>query len=244
MRQIIKLFGFTLLVMLAGSTLHAQNDSLHSAKKPGRILGVFDGDTGEPIADAEVMDLFVEAVARTETHGLVELSHFESRNDSVAVRVRKVGYTDTAFVVMVGLADTIPVQISLHKLAQALAVVTTNASTNTMFARQMQDMEDRRKIGLGRYLVSDELKKYQDQRITDILIEHGMTKEAGCRGSAKYLINGDPTTSPAMAALLLQDTGENIQAVEYYSPAQIPSQYGGTSAGKVCSLIILWTHRL
>lgn len=243
MRRAIRLCIVALSAMLVASSLHAQKDSLQTPRKPGRILGVFDAETGEPIADAEVTDLFVDAIARTEKHGLVELSHFQSRNDSVAVRIRKVGYADTALVVMVGLADTIPVEVDLHKAAVELATVTTNATVNTMFARQMQDMEDRRKSGLGRYLVADDLKKYQDERVTDILAEHGMTKAAGCRGATKYLINGDPSTSPAMAALLLQDTGEAIQAIEYYTPAQIPTQYGGTSAAKVCGLIILWTHK-
>jgi hypothetical protein len=213
------------------------------SSRGGRLLGVFDDETGQPIADAEVVDLFIDGIARTEVHGLVELSHFQSRHDSVAVRVRKLGYTDTAFVVMVGPSDTVPVQINLRKAAVGLPTVTTEAVGASALSMHMQEFEDRRKMGFGKYILPAEMRRNDDRNIKDILIAHGIVMNPhGCRGSVKVILNGNPSTTAGEREMALRDTGANFEAVEFYTPAATPLQFGGTAAQMSCGVVVLWTR--
>jgi hypothetical protein len=88
---------------------------VHPPRLPGRILGVFDGETNAPLEGAEVTDLFVGAGARTPANGLLELSGFQSRHDSAAVRIQRSGFADTSFVIMVSPRDTVPLAVYLRK---------------------------------------------------------------------------------------------------------------------------------
>src|ERR1700710_1954340 len=94
-----------------------------------RILGVFDSESGLPLTDVEVVDLLTDNTYRTQAAGLVGLWVFQSRNDSVAVRVRKIGYADTAFVVMVAAGDTVPVPVFLRKAVELSAMITEAMAT-------------------------------------------------------------------------------------------------------------------
>lgn len=211
----------------------------------GRILGVFDDETGVPIADAEVVDLFVDGAARTESHGLVELSHFQSRHDTVAVRIRKLGYADTALVVMVGPGDTIPLQINLRKAAVALPVVTTEATAQLLLSWHMQEFEDRRKVGLGKYIVPQEMRRNDDRNIRDILVEHGiMSNPHGCRGTVRVIVDGNPGTTSGAREMAMRSTGASFEAVEFYTPAETPLQFGGTTAQTTCGVVVLWTREI
>jgi hypothetical protein len=238
MRWAIHLLCATLLGVLGTSVASAQRDTT-TVVHTGRVLGVFDAASGEPISGAEVIDLYVDAVARTESHGLVELSHFQNRHDSAAVRIRTLGYADTAFIVMVGPADTVPLQINLQKSSVVLPAVTVNATMNTLMGRKMQDFESRRKMGLGRYILPQELQRYADQTVLDVLVGHGMDGSARCR-HPRYIINADPALA-GMVSTFLRDRGDDLLAVEFYTAAEIPVEFGGTGAG--CGLVILWTRR-
>jgi hypothetical protein len=123
------------LALCALAICHAQylraQDSSRTAQHGGhRILGVFDAISGAPLDAVDVIDLFVDDVYRTSASGLVGLWAFHSRHDSAAVRVRKVGYRDTSFVVMVAASDTLPISIFLeHATALSRSNLKTTAQT-------------------------------------------------------------------------------------------------------------------
>lgn len=133
-----------------------------AATSARRILGVFDDDSGSPIGDADVVDLIAGTVAHTESHGLVELSKFHNQNDSAAVQIRKIGYADTSLIIMVGQADTVPLQVNLRH-ATALETMITNATaTPTLEGRQLQEFEEHKKTGVGHFMDGAELRKSVD----------------------------------------------------------------------------------
>ncbi|HEY4216958.1 MAG TPA: hypothetical protein VGM67_07465 [Gemmatimonadaceae bacterium] len=233
-----------------------------SVRHPGRILGVFDDETGAPIAAAEVIDLFTGGDAHTEKHGLVELSQFQQRNDSAAVRIRKIGYADTSLIVMVGPADTVPVPINLHRAAIDLPALISHATetASTLDSRRLAEFEFRRKMGMGYYVDGAELRDHADNRVFgDYLISRfprlslltardgtEYLAQSGTHCPVSIYVDGAVVYKPGMSSSVEEFRNyksEDFVAVEWYSgAATVPTEYGGT--GATCGVLLLWrrTH--
>jgi hypothetical protein len=169
--------------------------AIRSTTSSRRIVGVFDDDSGDPVADAEVVDLIGGTIAHTESHGLIELSQFHNQNDSAVVQIRKIGYADTSLIVMVGRADTVPLQINLHHAATALETMISNATaTPTLEGRQLQEFEDHRKLGIGHFMDGAELRKSVDNHsFVNYLASHFPSLSVTAKAKANdptYLASG------------------------------------------------------
>lgn len=254
------LCGLALSVLpFAMAPLGAQGE-----RHPGRIVGVFDEETGTPIAAAEVIDLFTGGDAHTEAHGLVELSQFQRRNDSAAVRIRKIGYADTSLIVMVGAADTVPVPINLHRAAIDLPALISHAKASdgmsALDSRRLAEFDFRRKMGLGYFIVGGELRDRADNLpFGDYLVSRfpRLTLRTN-RAGDQYLsqsasncpiavfVDGVVVYKPGQSSMVEDFRGykaEDYVGVEWYpSAATIPTEYGGTGAS--CGVLLLWrrTH--
>jgi hypothetical protein len=168
-----------------------------------------------------------DAVYRTETSGLVGLWVFQHRNDTVAVRVRKIGYADTAFVVMVGVADTAPVSVFLRK-ATTLPTVIAEALASKRLSPNMEEFEDRLndKSLTGRFLTKEELDKHSSKPILDVIHDLMAGKHRGCDAFPKLFVDGVRTPFEAFDTTT---TADNYQGIEFYTPAAGPLRFGGTS---------------
>lgn len=210
------------------SMLTAQDPPRVAKPSVHRILGVFDAESGAPIDGAEVVDLFVDGVYRTQATGLIGLWAFTSRNDSVAVRVRKIGYIDTAFVVLMTPRDTTPVPVYLRKPVTLPAVV-ANANPNAGPSVHMREFESRltdRSLS-GRFLTPADLRKMDSKPITNVIHDIAAGKTRGCLGGVKVFVDGIPYPAGDTSTLSHSSVNE-FEAVEFYTMASTPLQYGGT----------------
>jgi hypothetical protein len=78
-----------------------------------RMLGVFDGSTGDPVAGAEVRDTTSGTSALTSATGTLSL--FFLPEGGATVRIRKAGMRDTTLFIAISPADTVPITLVLSK---------------------------------------------------------------------------------------------------------------------------------
>lgn len=207
----------------------------------GRILGVFDDQSGQPLADVEIVDLLTGSSFRTQASGLIGLAGFARQHDSAAVRIRKLGFSDTSFVVMLGIADTTPVQVFLRRATQLDAVISSAPSdaglTGNMreFAGRMRD-----KTLHGKYVTPAQLPPNDPRRLGDVLFDIGFGRGTlRCAHGLRIFINGRQSTVVSTddwgaVPIDLKEPAVHYEAIEYY-PGSGPLEYGG------CSLL-LWTR--
>jgi hypothetical protein len=220
--------------------------SKSQAKSAGRLLGVFDSETAVPLEGVEVIDLLgTQLSLATKAAGLVSLRGFKNQHDSAAVRVRKIGYRDTSFIVLVGPADTVPITLALERIAVDLDPVLTTAHESRR-SFNMQGFEERRtnKALRGSFVTPEELRaKWDGQVLGIVFATHGMrpmprgpTSMTTTRCRTLYYVNGvigsiDPN----------KEVADSFEAIEYYPDWKMaPPQYVGSFAANVCGIYVLW----
>src|SRR6185437_6881854 len=109
----------SLLALVVGThagALHAQlPDTARRALAHGRLLGVYDEATGDPIVGADVIDVLTGDHTLTSATGTVSLWFLRPKGS--VVQVRKVGYEPWQSVVSP--ADTVPLTVVLkHAVAE------------------------------------------------------------------------------------------------------------------------------
>jgi hypothetical protein len=195
-------------------------------------------DEAGPIEGAEIVDLVTGDIARTTVTGTVSLAFLYVRGDSSVIQVRKVGYRDTAFVVLSGRADTVPITIVLSRTARAteLPAVITRALEQKHLSANMSGFEERRATALGKYLTPAELQKEAPGRpMSNVLQSHGMTSQrmGGGRCRPVVFINGVKKATFELPTL------DDVLAVEFYrGESTVPSRFGGFNAP--CGTLVFW----
>jgi hypothetical protein len=204
-------------------------------------------ETGAPIDAAEVVDLFVDDVYRTQAAGLVGLWALTSRNDSVAVRIRKIGYADTSFVVMMAAGDTTPVQVYLRK-AVTLPATVTDAPASIRSSIHLREFESRRHDPSlsGRFLAPEDLRKLSSKPINDVIHDLAAGKARGCLSGVRIFVDGIPLAA-GDTSTLSRLTADDFAAAEFYTMVSTPLQYGGTVMTRSgrgismgCGTVLLW----
>ena len=96
----------------AFAALGAQSPAASSGPLPayrGRILGVYNAESGEPIEGAEVIDALSKTKALTTKTGTVSLVFLPDGGSMV--RVQKIGFQPMTTVIAISPADTVPMTI-------------------------------------------------------------------------------------------------------------------------------------
>jgi hypothetical protein len=133
------------------------------------VLGVFDANTGAPVAGADVIDLLTGESARTTKTGTVALVFLPDGGD--LVRIRKFGYRMQTMMVAISPADTVPITVLLHPVVELPEVVTTGAAS--YISPRLRGFEERRLHGAAGYFVSDSvLRKADDRTLANVLRTH------------------------------------------------------------------------
>lgn len=225
-----------------------------------RLVGVFSGDTGEPIEGAEVLNLFAHTSVRTTKTGTTTLSFLPEGGSMI--RVQKIGYQPVTMVVAVSPSDTIPLTIVLAASAQTLPKMTTTDSAPRYIAPGLRDFEERRTKGFGYFLPEADLRKADNSKMTNvirrlpninIICPRSGTRRGECyatslRQPQKYAILGGecPLDVYIDGAVSTDNDLEKMRVNEYagieYYPGggTIPMQYNRT--GSSCGVLLFWTR--
>lgn len=241
-------------VVLPLSALCAQSVGGVAPRPLGRLLGVFDDATGEPIAGAEVVNLATHAKVLTSVSGAISLASLEA--GVTVLQIRKIGYASRMQTVMVSPADTVSITLALTPLAQALPEVHTTAANTTMGKLAM--FEQHRAEGFGHFVTQDQLEKAEGRLTSDVLRAiPGIRLWPSPSSTAWYVastrgggsIGGKICLATVMVDGIIRSgpfdinsvKPEELAAVEYYAGgATTPVAYGGTKNG--CGTVVIWTR--
>jgi hypothetical protein len=262
----------------AGSQAHPKPDS--AAKPPAgqrvpvpayrnRIVGVFDGQTFQPVAGAEVSDVMVGTKSLTSSTGNVSL--FFLPLGASLVRIRKVGYEAQTFMVSITPQDSSPISVVLNHVTELPTVVTTDSAAHYI-SPALKGFEERRRAHGGGYFITDSvLRKEEDRPLPDVIRTHvpgvnvvqlgpnSAVLISGRGPSTKAMIGGSkscypdvyldgvalaPASASASASVAVnigQFLTTELGAVEFYAGgATLPVQFNHTSSG--CGALLLWTR--
>jgi hypothetical protein len=252
----------TLATILFASPLFTQQT------QTGRVLGVFDDASGQPVVGAEVVDLATKSKTMTSESGVATLAFLSS--GTTVLQVRKVGYKDKMLTVVVSPNDTASLTVLLKPVAQALPTVVTKGTAAGV--GKLAEFDRRRAMGFGHFLGSAELDKQADRRMSEVLrlfpgLEIVRPRQDGTSRPEWYVTSGRSSQGvgglksstrpqPCPAAVMLdgafvyQGSGPmfNINSVDtsqlagiefYASTAEIPVEYNATR--QTCGLLVLWS---
>jgi hypothetical protein len=214
-----------------------------------RIVGVFDGDTYQPVVGAEVSDLLRGTKSLTSATGNVSLVFLPEGVGMV--RVRKLGYEAQTFMVSIGPEDSSTIAVVLSRVAELPPVVTID-SVSHYISSALTGFEERRKIGIGHFIDEAQLRKDSGRQLSNEILAHipGVTVTLGgsitsfrarCTPNI-YLDNvlvyaGGKGTPPNLSRMETDD----YAGIEFYAgPATVPAQF--SAAGTSCGVLLLWTR--
>lgn len=230
----------------------ARADSAHV--RPGRLLGLYDALTGEPVADAVVTNVLNGLSARTTATGTLSLFFVDTSGGML--RIQKVGYSQVTMVVANSARDTVPLTVLFSPAAQQLAAVVTKARAHRGSADTVRSLEDhgfyeRRMVTAApssAFVTADKIEKLpllsdvkslsgREICLSNLYINGNkfapQTNHSLGRGRvANYL-----TANPIDQLL----TPLDVLAIEMYRSGEAPAEYGGTEAGGNCGVTVIWT---
>jgi hypothetical protein len=134
-----------------------------------RLLGVYDEQTGEPIEGVEVADVLNGNKSLTTKTGTVSLL-FLPEGSSV-IRLRKLGFEVQTLTVSISPAEMNPITVTLPRATQ-LPTVTVTDSAPRYISPNLRGFEERRKVGIGRFIAEDVMRKGENQSLGDVIVAH------------------------------------------------------------------------
>jgi hypothetical protein len=141
-----------------------------SAKRMGRVVGVYDDRTGSPLDSVEVSDLTTKSFALTTSTGTLSLFFVDSVGG--ILRFRKLGYKPLTMFVD-NAEDLAPLTITLEPLAQELPKVVTVDSGRVYASPALRGFEERRRSGHGgRFVPETVFRKEEDRSLGNIVKLH------------------------------------------------------------------------
>jgi Carboxypeptidase regulatory-like domain len=224
-----------------------------------RILGVFDEQTGEPIAGAEVSDVRAGVSALTTSTGTVALSFLPEGISFV--RIRKVGYAAQTFPVMVSVTDTASITVVLARSATTLSTVVTRDSAPHYLSARLNAFEARRRQGMGDFITEADLRKGEGRPLANILVGRipGVAvRDVRSRSLGRITLlsrtRGGRICYPdiyldgvrmvraggGVGADLGQVEASSLGAVEFHETGDMPPEFNSTGAD--CGALLLWTR--
>jgi hypothetical protein len=170
--------SFSALIALAcvsfvGGSLAAAQSALAAPVFRGRVVGIYDEQTGEPIAGVEVRNLINGASALTTKTGTVLLTFVDTSGGLMTFK--KLGYEQLTLVVANSVRDTTPLTLVLRPVKAVLPVVVTTAKGSDRvdyISPKLRAFEERRQQGLGSFIPEAELRKDDGGHMSETLVKH------------------------------------------------------------------------
>jgi hypothetical protein len=227
------------------------------ARIPGRLIGVFDDRTGQPLAEVIVEDMVTGWSAQTTATGTLSLFYVDT--GGTLIRIKKVGYVPQTMPVRNSPSDTTPITVILKPAAQVLPTATTTARTHRGPADTVRKLDRmgfyERRLSQGAperaFVTTKELAKVRLVSdvvrfsgrpfcATNVYID-GMKVELpnlNLRGNAR----GPRTTKLLKDGIDALLEPEMIVGIEMYKVADTPAQYNATQSGPPCGATLIWTR--
>lgn len=252
-----------LTCQLASAWTGAAHAQATQTSKPAayrsRVLGLFDTMSGEPIADAQVLDIATGWSAKTTVTGTVALV-FLADGGSI-VRIRKVGYAPLTVAIAISPKDTTPLTLAMTKVTELPAVVTRDTARH-FISPALNAFDERARNHVTGYFVTDStLRKEESRTVGNVLRSHfpgallrdgpgGATFLAGtmrCSGGAspEVYLDGVSVNVASDKHQKLFDLNSlsvtDLAGIEFYpSTDELPIQFPHTTLG--CGALLLWTR--
>lgn len=157
---------------LARSQVPTRSSAPPSPKYIGRLIGVFDESTGDPIDSVEVRDVVTGSYTFTTRTGTVALSFVDTAGS--LIRIRKFGYSPITM--FIGNAPGLPpVTLVLQRAAQRLPAVVTRDTARHYLSPTLSGFEERRRTGMGYFVSEAELRKEDNRPLANVLRSHVAT---------------------------------------------------------------------
>jgi hypothetical protein len=246
----------------AAKPVESRESSAHGVKSTAyrsRVLGLFHITSGEPIADAQVLDIATGWSAKTTATGTVALV-FLADGGSI-VRIRKIGYASLTVPIAISPKDTTPLTLTMTKVTE-LATVVTRDTARHFISPALNGFDERARLHATGYFVMDSiLRKEENRTVGNVLRSHfpGVVLSDG-PGGAMYLmasmrcsVGGPPEVYlDGVAVNAHSDKGSKpfdlnsigvteLAGIEFYpSTDEVPIQFAHRTAG--CGALLLWTR--
>lgn len=225
---------------------------------PRRLLGqsttlvaaVAENGTGAPIVGAEVIIIDLHRTARTNWIGEAMIGAVPAGRHRV--RVRKLGYA-AADIELEFRGDTVGPVFMLTAQPPSLDTVRVTAEHASL---RLQAFENRKRMGIGRFVTDSVLERDPDRSFAEVAATHfpGLILQTdhfgvpyimsmrpqcsamGCgRCAPRVMLDDTPLSRDAFDLIRTWD----LAGMEYYSGNTMPVQY--RIAGSDCGLLLLWS---
>ncbi|WP_331051036.1 carboxypeptidase regulatory-like domain-containing protein [Gemmatimonas sp.] len=245
------------LMLGAPALLHAQS-AASGTPMVGRVVDI---RNDRPIAGAQVILERFKVTSLSDSAGAFRVAGVPAGTHEVIVRA--IGYEPLVVMMAFMASDTLRPEFLLNNAAQMLNVVKIDTTTGGLLSLRMQEFEDRRKIGLGRFLDASFFARYFGLDIISILNgrfanisatsgPHGLSirnARGGRSCPAQIVLNGQMMGTVVDRGLIQP---ESVIGFEFHNSASTPAQYGGTAiggaiygsgfSGASCGTAIFWTR--
>ncbi|MDE3054480.1 MAG: carboxypeptidase regulatory-like domain-containing protein [Gemmatimonadota bacterium] len=212
------------------------------------VAAVADAATGAPVRDAQVLLTDLYRVARTNWMGEATFSDVPAGKH--VVRVRKPGFVPAELTLMFR-GDTVGQVFMLGEIPHTLDTIRVTAQATPPY---LQPFENRRRIGIGRFLTANDLANegLKDFRLIAETRFPGLRVQRDSSGR-EMLLNAVPRDggNPCPVVVYLDgqqiDQGDvwnlvqtwDLAGVEFYDGTDTPSQY--RVSGSMCGVVLLWS---
>ena len=210
------------------------------------ITGTVTNAGGVPVPGARVSVQGSESSTSTGPDGKFTLTGVLPGTQSVLVR--RVGYSPVEQPLDVTSLATNQLTVRLGAYTPVLSSVDVKAKADPL---ESTGFERRRKMGMGRYMDLDQIKKISPTYTSDILRRIPGIYVTGSGSSANvsttrgngcvaYLIDNN-TVSASAGQSIDEIVGEqDVAAVEFYNSVDVPMELSsGSNSG--CALLVIWT---
>ncbi len=233
------------------------------------VTGVVRADsTADPLPNVEVL---VEGSERRTSTGPDGRYRLEAGAGDHVVVFRLAGYNQIRMRATVARRDTVQLDVSLVRQAvQELPEVGVTVRPSPARGGVMAAFEERRKLGIGRFIDSTDLRRFEARRLSDLLrgrMNVRIVPYYGARGMVGYQAAASPIgrdndgnwcwISVFLDGVPIYKAGSamrppdierdfrvaDLVAIEYYrSSSQVPVEFG-TGREADCGALALWTRR-
>jgi hypothetical protein len=210
------------------------------------ITGKVTNAGGVPVSGARVSVQGSASSTSTGSDGKFTLTGVLPGTQSVLVR--RVGYSPVELPLDVTALETNQITVRMGAYAPVLSSVDVKAKADPLKAT---GFERRRKMGMGKYMDYNDIKKAQPTYTSDILrripglyitgsgssTTVATTRSQGC---VAFNIDGNPVASDAGQSIDEIVGAQDVVAVEFYQPVDVPMELSaGSNSG--CALLMIWT---